>query len=167
MALRSVEFVSAILRWVDDTYESLLAVGNVEEDVWWINTRVIRSIFEDFLDPARATPTCTSFRSYPHLRKTLVWGVIRCHLAEKNMPFKNIKYHPIVVGAYAQWLVSNSSRKEALEAKILAGKLKDSVDEISTKSSSTTNSIRKIKTTVAAAKKVANQAASKISALNR
>ena len=71
------------------------------------------------------------------------------------------------MGAYAKWLGSNSDIKEALKAKILAGKLKDSVDEISTKSSSTTNSIRKIKTAVAAAKKVANQAASKISALNR
>ena len=28
MAIRSVEFVFALFRWVDDTYESLLAGGN-------------------------------------------------------------------------------------------------------------------------------------------
>ena len=46
MALRSVEFVSDLVRWVDDTYESLLAGGNPKEGVWWITTRVIRSILE-------------------------------------------------------------------------------------------------------------------------
>ena len=36
-----------------------------------------------------------------------------------------------MVGAYTQWLVSNSGRKEAIEDKILAGKVKDRVDKIS------------------------------------
>ena len=30
MALRSVEFVSELSRWVDDTYESLLDGGNIK-----------------------------------------------------------------------------------------------------------------------------------------
>ena len=42
MALRSVEFVSYLVRWVDDTYESLLAGGNAKEGVWCITTRGIR-----------------------------------------------------------------------------------------------------------------------------
>ena len=85
MALRSVEFVSALFRWVGDAYESLLAGGNSKEKFWWVTTRVIRSIFEDYLDPDRATPTCTSFGSDPHRRSTLVWGVILYHLSEENM----------------------------------------------------------------------------------
>ena len=60
-----------------------------------------------------------------------MWGMILCHLAEENILSKTIKDHPIVVGAYAQWLVSNSGRKEAIEDKILAGKVKDRVDKIS------------------------------------
>ena len=72
MALRLVEFVSALVRWVDDTYESLLAGGNVKEDVWWITTREAISLFEDFLDPVRATPTRTSFGSDPHRQSTLL-----------------------------------------------------------------------------------------------
>ena len=41
MALRSVEFVSDLVRWFDDTYESLSAVGNAKEYVLWITARVI------------------------------------------------------------------------------------------------------------------------------
>ena len=61
MDLRLVEFVSVLVRWVDDIFESLIDEGNGKEYVWRIATRVIRSIFEDFLYPARATPTRTSF----------------------------------------------------------------------------------------------------------
>ena len=82
IALSLVEFVSDLVRWVDYTYNSLLAVGNVKEYVWWITTRVIRSIFEDYLDPARSNPTRTSSGSDPHFWSTLVWGVIIFNIAE-------------------------------------------------------------------------------------
>ena len=45
MALKALEFISALVRWIDDTYESLLVGGNTKEDVWRITTRVIRSVF--------------------------------------------------------------------------------------------------------------------------
>ena len=61
MDLRLVEFVSVLVRWVDDIFESLLDEVNGKEDVWWIATRDIRSIFEDYIYPSRATPTRTSF----------------------------------------------------------------------------------------------------------
>ena len=73
MVPSSVEFVSALVLWVDDTYESLLSGGNFKEVVLLITTRVIRSIFEDYMVPARANP---------HRRITLVLGVICCHLTE-------------------------------------------------------------------------------------
>ena len=129
--IRLVEFVSALVRWVDDTYESLIYGGTVKEYVCWITTRVIRSIFEDYLDPYRANPTRTYFGSDPHLRITLVWGVIFSHLVEDKMLSKNIKYHTIVVGDYDKWLVSNSDRNEAIEDKKVTVKLKDTVDELS------------------------------------
>ena len=72
MALRSVEFVSDLVRWVDDTYESLLTGGNFKENVWWITTRVIISILEDYLARDSSTPTHTSFESDPHRWRTLV-----------------------------------------------------------------------------------------------
>ena len=72
MDLMLVEFVSALSCLVDDTYNSLLSGGNFNEYVWWINTRVIRSMSEDYLDIDRANPTCTYFGSDPHRRSTLL-----------------------------------------------------------------------------------------------
>ena len=69
--------------------------------------------------------------------------------------------------AYAQWLISNSIRKGSLKAKTLAGKVKDRVDKLSATLVSTTKIISNIKTTVAEAKKAADQAASKFSALKK
>ena len=80
---------------------------------------------------------------------------------------KTIKGHPIVVGAYDQWLVSNSGKNEALEAKILEGNVYERVDELSATSSSATKSISELRTTVAAAKKASDQAKSRVSALNK
>ena len=91
-----------IVSLFDDTYEYLLAGENFNEDFWWTNTRLIRSIFEDYLDPTRATITHISFGSYPHLRDTLVWGVIFYHIYEDNILSKIIKYHPILVFDYDQ-----------------------------------------------------------------
>ena len=64
-------------------------------------------------------------------------------------------------------MVSNSVRKEALEDKALAGKLKDRVDNLSETSSSTTKSIINLRKMFASDKKEADQAASKLGALNK
>ena len=80
---------------------------------------------------------------------------------------KRIKDCPIVVGAYARLLVSNSVIKEAIEAKILEGKLMDRVDELSAAASSTTNIISKLSINVAADNKAADQATSKVGALKK
>ena len=76
MALEAVEFISALVSCIDYTYESLLVIGNIKEDVWWITNRFIRSIFKDYLDPTRSTSTKTSLDSDYQLRSTLIWGVI-------------------------------------------------------------------------------------------
>ena len=44
---------------------------------------------------------------------------------------KFTKDHPIVFVAYSQWLVSNYGRKGAMDAKVMANKIKYKVDEIS------------------------------------
>ena len=49
------------------------------------------------------------------------------HLANEKMLVKFIKDHPFVVGDYAQWFMRNPGRKEAMDAKVIATKLKDKV----------------------------------------
>ena len=88
--------------------------------------------------------------------------MIKGHIAADEMLEKFIKDHPILVGAYAQWLVSNSRRKESTDAKIMAAKLKDKVDKLSSSSVSSYKSINELKIYVAFAKKSANTIISKL-----
>ena len=74
MTLKSVEFISALVTWIDDTYESLLVGGNIKEDVRWITFRFVRSIFEDYLAPARSKAAKTFFDSDSQRQITLIWG---------------------------------------------------------------------------------------------
>ena len=96
-----------------------------------------------------------------------MWGLIRCHLDEEKIISKTIKYHPILVDAYAQWLVINSGRKDYLDTKIMAGNLKDRVENLSVTSSSAIKSISKLKAVVAAANNAAYEAASKVRSLKK
>ena len=75
-------------------------------------------------------PQKTSFDSYYQRLSTLIWGAIKVHIDANNMLEKPIKDHPIAVGYYAQWIVSKSGRKEAMDSKIMATKLKYKVNEL-------------------------------------
>ena len=78
---------------------------------------------------------------------------------------KSIKDHPIVVGYYDRWIVSNSGRKEAMDAKVMATKLKYDVDDISSPTTSAAKSINELNTSVASVKKAADTAISKVGSL--
>ena len=94
-------------------------------------------------------------------------GVILCQFSEENMLSKTIKNHPIVVGDYDQWLVSNSGSKEDLKAKTLTGNLKDYVGDPSATLSLTTKSTRKINMMFAAVNNAADQVKRNFSALKK
>ena len=78
---------------------------------------------------------------------------------------KSIKYHPIVVGSCAQWLVSDSGRKEATDAKIMTTKLKYKVYELSYSTTSAAKSINELKNSVASANNSAGTAIRKLVSL--
>ena len=165
MALKVVKFISALFKWIVDTYKSLLAGGIIKEDVWWITTQVIRSSFKDYPDLECSAAAKTSFDSDYQLRSTLIWRLIKGHLAADKILVKSIKDHPIAVGAYAQCLVSNSIRKEAMDAKVMTTKLKDKVDELPSSTTSSANSINELKTSVAYSNKSSGTAISKLGSL--
>ena len=64
MALKSIKFIYDLFTWIDDTYESLMEERNIKDDVWWITTQVIMSIFKYYLSLARSTAAKTFFDSY-------------------------------------------------------------------------------------------------------
>ncbi len=108
---RATDFILQFIRWVDETNASLVRAGNVPSDVWSLMTKVMRSIFEEGLAPARVTPTSSKFKDPLEQTSVMIWGVIRTHMATRAIIKKGFKDHPVVVGAYAQWLVSNPVKK--------------------------------------------------------
>ena len=83
MVSKAIKLISALVEWIDDIYESLLAGGNTKEGVWWITTQVIRTISEEYLAPEHSTASKTSFDRDSQRRSTLILGVIKGHLYAK------------------------------------------------------------------------------------
>ena len=162
--LTYMDFAASFVRWTDDTYKNLTG-DNLKEDVWWITTKVMRSIFEDYLSPACATPTTTSFESNLFQKCTMLWGVIKSHLATASMLKKGIKDHPFVVGAYTQWLVSNSGCREAIEAQSMVKSLTSKVDSMSSTVNDTSSALADVKSTMTSIKKTTDSTLNKVGKL--
>ena len=155
----SISFIGWFIQWVDDTQSVLVAAGgNQTSDVWWIMTRVMSAIFEDYFAPAHATPTCTRYRGH---NCVILWGTIKTHVAAVSINERGIKDHPIVVGAYAQWLVRHSGRREAGEALKEAAKAIAIAAELKVSIGSQKGLLAELKTRVEAVKKVADKALAK------
>ena len=60
-------------------------------------------------------------------------------MAPRAIVKKGFKDHPAVVGAYAQWLVSNSGKRDASEAKASIAKLSDAVTALKDSSATKKN----------------------------
>ena len=87
------------------------------------------------------------------------------YLAFNKVLAKSTKDHPIVVGDYNQWLVSKPEKKEAMDVKVIATKIKDKVDELSSSTNSAAKRINELKTSVASAEKEADTAIIKLGSL--
>ena len=124
MLRRSAEFIRKFVPWVDDTYaQELNEGGNTPEDVWcWLITRVIRAIFEEYLAPMRSTPINSGFRDSGRELSTMIWGAAKTNAGVEQLLKQSLKDHPIVQGAFTQWLVGHSGRKEADMALEVAAK---------------------------------------------
>jgi hypothetical protein len=122
MLRRSAEFIRKFVPWVDDTYAQLKEGGNTPEDVWWLITRVVRAIFEEYLAPMRSTPINSGFRDSGTESSTMIWGAAKTNAGVEQLLKQSLKDHPIVQGAFTQWLVGHSGRKEADMALEVAAK---------------------------------------------
>ena len=80
---------------------------------------------------------------------------------------RGIKDYTIVEGAYAQWLVSNSGHKEALEAHLLIKSLTSKNDGISSSLKDATSNLSDVKASVVLVKKMADSVLNKVGALKQ
>ena len=165
MLIKSIDFVSQFIRWIDDTYAILLAGGNPSGDCWWLITRVIRCVFEDYLAPKRLTPTKTKYSSSLHQASVLIWGSVRCYLAADKMLQRGFKDHPVVVGAYSTWLVSNSGRKEASTMSAQIASINNNMATVTDSLHSVKKELSDLKSSVKSVKSTADSALSKVGSL--
>ena len=158
MQLHAIDFIQDFVRWVDDITKSLISSGNQPADVWVLVTTVMRAIFEEGIAPNRITPTKTSFDAdNSHRASVMIWGAVRTYLATDAIQKKGFKDHPVVVGAYAKWLVNHSGKKDASEAKVAVQKLKGESGELRN-TAATKKSVSSLETRVETVKGVADKA---------
>ena len=158
MQLHAIDFIQDFIRWVDDITKSLVSSGNQPADVWVLVTTVMRAIFEEGIAPNRITPTKTSFdKDNSHRASVMIWGAVRTYLATEAIQKKGFKDHPVVVGAYAKWLVNHSGKKDASEAKSAVQKLQSELGELKN-STATKKSVSSLEARVETVKGVADKA---------
>ena len=148
MLMKSIDFLNHLVRWVDDTYSLLTAGGNTAEDCWWIVTRVVRTIFEGHLGPARNTPEADKDDVSDTYSSMMIWGSMQCVLAAEEMVEVGLQDHPVVNGAFSTWLVHNTGRREALEAVKLCEKLQTKVKDQEAEISDLKGQLSSLKKTV-------------------
>ena len=68
-------------------------------------------------------------------------------MISEDLEARNIKDHPIVVGAYTEWIVANSGRREAEEVRTLNEKLTTQVDTLTKELESTKKKLESVKGT--------------------
>ena len=88
----------------------------------------------------------------------MIWGAAKTDIAVYKMADKGIRNHPVVVGAYAQWMVGNSGLKEAEAAKREAAKACQAVSDFKSLLSDQARSLAEAKSKIEVVKKVTDKA---------
>ena len=156
----AVSFARKYVQWVDSTYETMIHGGNEPDDVWELLTRVMRALFDEGLGPKRITPTGTTFETNLERTSVILWGVIKTHIATKELLLGDLRDQPIVTGNYAKWLVNHSGKKDALAVKKDVEKIAKSVEALR-EVAATKKALASVEGIANAAKKTADRAFNK------
>ena len=140
--------IEALMCWIDETHEVLTGVGGNSNDAsWFIITKIIRHLFERLFVPARLAPMGLEMEGKNEKGCLVLWAVIQTHMISEDLEARNIKDHPIVVGAYTGWIVANSGRREAEEVMTLNDKLTTQVDTLIKELEATKKKLESVKGT--------------------
>ena len=132
-------------------------------DSWWIITRVIQQVFVDYLSLARPVAVNAGFCNHLHAASVKIWSVLRCNEAAKSMQSDGIGSHAAVIGAYSQWLVTHSGRKEADNARKVVDEVKKLLNQMRTELTNVKKTATDAKALAKTAKKTADKALAKAS----
>jgi hypothetical protein len=91
-----------------------------------------------------------------------ICSAIKSYNATQALLQTGIKDHPIVVGAFAEWLVHNSERKEAVESKDSMDELRKEIKDLRDVVSAQQKTLTEVGNKAQTAKQVADRAISKV-----
>ena len=97
--------------------------------------------------------------------KVPIWGSMRCYNASDKMLVLGFKDHPVVVGVYSTWLVSNSGRKEAAALGTQIAGINKNVTLVSDDLNTLKKEVSDIRASVKSVKSTADSALSKVRSL--
>ena len=155
----SETFIRNLINWVDESYANFTGGGNSPADSWWIITHVIRNMYMRYFAPVRICPHRVHYAGDNIRSGVFIWNAIQTHFATVALEKRGMKDHPIVVGAFAEWLVHNSGRQEASQAKGDLVVIKEEMKNIR-------KSINEVQTKANSAKQTADKAFQKVSNSN-
>ena len=123
-----------LIRYTIETYDKLILGGQTKEDVWSLESKVIKYLFVDFLAKERGLKNFSNVSGDRNLRSAgFIWASLKTHRAVCELISTEIKNHKIVVGTYSTWLVANSGRKEATLASTQSALLGKKVEALEKK----------------------------------
>ena len=155
---KSSTFIRSLDTWIEATYDNLVSGGQDSKDVWWIITKVMRSLFEDCLSKQRAQAKPSPSANKSERAAAFIWGSLLTYQSICEVLDKDIKGHHIVTGAYNQWSVQNSGRKEAKDALSQVQSLRDKLAKSEAALNKVLIEISACQKSSEAAKKIADRA---------
>ena len=161
LLITSVNFIRALFQWADETYAVFHSGGNSKKDSWWIISYVIKNLFTRYFAPVRVCSHRSHFATHNEKASEFIWSAIKSYNATQALLKTGIKDHPIVVGAFAEWLVHNSGRKEAVESKDDLEDLKREIKELKNLVAAQKKTLTEVGKQASTAKTVADRAMSK------
>ena len=124
-----------------------------------ITTHVIRNMYMRYFAPDHIYPHRVHYAGDNTRSRVFIWNAIQTHFATVALEKRGMKDHPIVVGAFAEWLVHNSGRQEAAQAKTDLVTIKEDMKGLR-------KTINEVQTKANSAKQTADKAFQKVSSSN-
>eukprot|EP00957_Ditylum_brightwellii_P116017 8850887-Ditylum_brightwellii.AAC.1 len=131
----SLAFLNLTCNFISDTYCNLEVLGFPLKITWQLVTNLVYQVFAGDLDDARGFMRIVhGTRDHLMLASRTIWAVFKTNKVMKAIQLQGLSHHPLVVGTYISFLITNSeivkSDKLSKEIKNLQDTIKNLTAEV-------------------------------------
>ena len=164
----SCHFITLLIRYIDSMLDFLtVAGGHKEEASWGIIMKAVRRIFEEHFAAARGLPVgiLPEASSSPAIKRRfrarMIWNALHSHQLVKEMNAARIRRHPLIEGAYSEWVLTHSGRSEAITALSTTDRMNTYIKKLQSTIASLEKSVADAQSLAKGAKSAADRAVSR------